>query len=53
MENITQELRLGILMRLGRDLNIYAGQTEALLIRVELDHHIIPLFRLLHRARLN
>ena len=52
MKGISQELRLGIMKRLGRDLNIYAGQTEAAIILVELDNHILPLYRLLHKARL-
>ena len=52
MENITQGLRLGIMKRLGRDLNTYTYHSEAILTLVELDNHIIPLYRLLQRARL-
>lgn len=53
MRNVSQELRLEILKRLGRDLNTYRYHSEAMLIMVELDNHIPPLYRLLHRARLN
>ena len=52
MRKVTQELRLGVLNRLGRELNTYTYHSEAILTLVELDQHIMPLYRLLHRARL-
>lgn len=38
--------------RLGRELNTYTYHSEAILTLVELDQYIMPLYRLLHRARL-
>ena len=51
MRNVSQELRLGIMKRLGRELNTYTYHSEAIMIMVELDSHIMPLYRLLHRTR--
>jgi len=53
MRNVSQGLRLGIMKRLGKELNTFTYHSEAILTLVELDQHIMPLYRLLQRVRLN